>query len=353
MKLSALYDKYDGFRNPTFTLCVNNQSLNVGSGVKLESMECRLTTLREAGTLTLSAELEVGTDGAKTWLKAIQLGAVCTLSLGYAGTEQKVFSGFVYDAYWDDPLGDTRMMLEMTCLDVRGQLMLASCPDAGAARTLSQLVTKLLGQPCCTRMASAQIKAIPKEWDLPFQRTGPTDFKVLCSVADFLCFEFYAHADIVYFGPARESSETVVTFDGPNGLMRLRRHRSLAGQCAGVAVSGADDKGERIYAREARKADSGFGVGQIKSALALDLSKAEPAVQTMAQAQYLAKARMKEHQRRSSMLLGQGTGIPDLRPGRYVQATGLSEQVNGSFYIQTVIHTIDETGFETRFEAEE
>lgn len=353
MKFSALYTKYGGFYNPTWTLKVNKMRLNVGEGVELETLECRLTTLREAGALTLRAELDANTDIAKTWLDAIQLGAVCTLSLGYAGTEETVFSGFVYEAVWDSPLRCPWMKVEMTCMDVRGQLMLSSCSDAGAARTLSQLVSKLLGQSCCTRMANAQVKAIPKDWDLPFQRTGPTDFEILCSAADFLCFEFYAYADTVYFGPARNSSETAVTFDGSNGLMRLRRRRSLAGQCAGVAVSGADDKGERIYAREARTADSGFGIGQIKSALALDLFEADPTVRTMAQAQYLAKERMKERQRRSSMLLGQCTGIPELRPGRFVQVTGLNEQVNGSYYLQTVTHTIDETGFETSFEAEE
>ena len=242
MKFSALYTKYGGFYNPTWTLKVNKIRLNVGEGVELETLECRLTTLREAGALTLRAELDANTDIAKTWLDAIQLGAVCTLSLGYAGTEKTVFSGFVYEAVWDSPLWCPWMKLEMTCMDVRGQLMLSSCSDAGAARTLSQLVSKLLGQSCCTRMASAQVKAIPKDWDLPFQRTGPTDFEILCSAADFLCFEFYAYADTVYFGPARDSSETAVTFDGSNGLMRLRRRRSLAGQCAGVAVSGADDK---------------------------------------------------------------------------------------------------------------
>lgn len=353
MKFIALYTKYGGFYNPTWTLTVNHKRLNIGEGVELENMECRLTTLREAGTLTLRAELDTSTDGAKTWLESIQLGAVCTLSLGYARTEETVFSGFVYDAVWDSPLRCPWMKLEMTCMDVRGQLMLSSCSDAGAARTLSQLVSSLLGQSCCTRMASAQIKPIPADWDLPFQRTGPTDFEILCSAADFLCFAFYAYADTVYFGPARDSSETAVTFDSSNGLMRLQRRRSLAGQCAGVAVSGADDKGERIYARAARAADSSFGSGQIKSALALDLFEAEPAVRTMAQAQYLAKERMKERQRHSSMLLGQCTGIPELRPGCFIQVTDLSEQVNGTYYLQTVTHTIDETGFETSFEAEE
>ena len=353
MKFSGLYETYEGFRTPSFTLTINGSQMDVGEGVELQSLECRLTTLREAGTLTLSAELNHNTDLGSTWLSAVQLGAVCTLALGYVGTEKAVFSGFVYDVLWGAPLDGAKLTLEMTCMDVRGQLMLSACADAGAARTLSQLVSALLSQSCCTRMASAQVKSIPEDWDLPFQRTGQTDFEILCKAADFLCYEFYAFGESVYFGPARDSSQTAVTFDGPNGLMCLRRRRTLAGQCAAVAVGGADDNGERIYARQARAADSGFGVGQIKHALALDIFQAEPAVKTMAQAQYLAQARMQQRQSRGSMLLGQCTGLPDLRPGRFVQVSDLSQPVNGSYYVQTVVHTLDESGFETSFEAEE
>lgn len=353
MKFSSLYETYGGCRKPTFTLKINSAQLDVGEGAEIHTMECRLTTLREAGSLFVSAELDTASDLGGMWLSAIQLGAVCTLSLGYLTQQELVFSGFVYDVTWDAPLENGTMLLEMTCLDLRGQLMLSSCADAGSARTLSQLISTLLQQTCCTRMGSTTIGAVPQDWDLPFQRTGATDFDILCKAADFLCFEFYAFADTAYFGPARPSNDTAVTFEGVNGLIRLRRRRSLAGQCAAVAVSGSDDKGERLYAREARTSDSGFGVGQIKSALALDLHQSEPAVRTMAQATYLAQARMQDRQRRSGMLLGQCIGIPNLRPGRFVEVTDLGDQVNGTYYIQTVVHTIDETGFETSFEAED
>lgn len=352
MKFSELYETYGAFRTPTFTLKVGGTRLNVGEGARLRSMECRLTTLREAGSISLHAELEPDTELGGSWLTAIQLGAVCTLSLGYLGRERPVFSGFVYEAAWSAPLNGTVCEVDMTCLDVRGQLMLSSCTDAGAARTLSQLISSLLRQSCCARMSSVTIDAVPQDWDLPFQRTGATDFEILCTAADFLCYEFYAFADDAYFGPARPSSETAVSFHGTNGLIRLQRRRSLAGQCAAVAVSGSDDKGERLYARQARRADSGFGVAQIKSALALDLHQAEPAVRTMAQAAYLAKARMEDRQRRSGLLLGQCTGLPDLRPGRFVEVAEVSRQVNGTYYLQTVTHIINETGFETEFEAE-
>lgn len=354
MKYSGLHEKYGGFRRPTFSPKVNGQKLNVGDGAKVESLECRLTTRRQAGSIFLLAELTPGKELANTWLSAIQLGAVCTLALGYQETEEDVFSGFVYDVIWDDPLDTGTQQVEMICLDVRGQLMLSALSDAGATRSLSQLVKAVLKQSPCTRMASnVSIGKIPSDWDLPFQRTGPTDFEILCSAADFLCYEFYAFANTVYFGPARDSSEVAVEFDAANGLMRLRHRKTLAAQCAAVAVSGTDDNGQRLYAREARSTDQGYGIGQIKAALGQDVHRAEPAIRTMAQANYLAQARMQMRQHQAGLLIGQGTGIPELRPGRFVKASGLSDQVNGSYYIVDVIHTIDETGFETYFEAEE
>ena len=144
-----------------------------------------------------------------------------------------------------------------------------------------------------------------------------------------------------------------VEFDAANGLMRLRHRKTLAAQCAAVAVSGTDDNGQRLYAREARSSDQGYGIGQIKAALGQDVHQAEPAIRTMVQANYLAQARMQMRQHQAGLLIGQAAGIPELRPGRFVKASGLSDQVNGSYYIVDVIHTIDETGFETYFEAEE
>ena len=75
--------------------------------------------------------------------------------------------------------------------------------------------------------------------------------------------------------------------------------RTLAGQCAAVAVGGTDDSGERLYSRQARKKDSGFGTGKMSSALSGDFYQPEPFVRTMAQAQYLSKARMEWRQRQS------------------------------------------------------
>ena len=232
--------------------------------------------------------------------------------------------------------------------------MLSANADAGRTRTLSQLVQAMLSQSCCTKLASTRtIGSFPQDWNLPALRLGLSDYDVLCQIAAFLCYEFYAWADTLYFGPPRPNSSPVFTFDGGTGLIQLERRRTLAGQCAAVAVSGTDDQGRRIYARQARKKDSGFAAKQMSQALSNDLYQPEPAVYTMAQAQYLAKARMQERQHQAGGISGRCLGTPELRPGRFLDISGLSSAVNGTYYIHTVRHTLDVNGFKTDFEGEE
>lgn len=354
MKFSQLYDQYGAMLHPTYCLKVDNAKLELGEDICLRTIECELTSRRRAGVLRIEAVLTVGGAQSGAWLDAFQLGAVCSLALGYDGENKDVFVGRVYELDWEDPLDGVRYELQAVCLDVRGQLMLSSCADAGGVRTVSQMVNAILGQKSCKQLAKNQtVKSVPEDWDCPGQRMGETDYDVLCRTADFLGFELSVFADSLYFGPPKPESTPTVEFDSPNGLMQLRRRRTLAGQCAAVAVSGADDKGERLYARQARKTDSGFGVGKMAQTLDRDLNQPVPSMRTMAQAQYLAQARMEERERGSGALLGQGTGLPELRPGRFVKVSGLSKPLNGSYYVRTVRHTLDETGFETNFEAED
>ena len=354
MKFSALYQTCGAMREPGYTLKAGGKALEIGDDARLLRVECELTCARQAGMLTLEAALNPEQEHGAAWLDAFQPGVVCSLSLGYGSSMTEVFCGFLYDVLWSDPLDGPDMIMEAVCLDVRGRLMLTSHADAGSRRVFSQLINDILGQDCCTDLASRQtIDPPPEDWNLPALRPGSSDYHILCTAADFLCYEFYAFADELHFGKPRPETSAVLTFDGPNGLMSLKRRRTLAGQCAAVAVSGTDDTGERIYSRQTREADSGFGTDKMGGILSGDLHQPEPFVRTMAQAQYLSKARMERRQRQSGGLIGRGVGLPELRPGRFVEVTDLSKALNGSYYVHTVRHILDETGFETWFEAED
>lgn len=354
MDFSALYNKYDRMAAPAYTLTVGNTALPVGNDAKLLRAVCELTCRQEAGYLQIEAVMDPEGANGSQWLDALQVGAACSFSLGYGSEKTEVFCGFLYEVHWEDPLTQGPLGVEAVFLDVRGRLMTSSCADAGKARTLSQMIETVLGQSCCTKLAtSRKIQKPPTDWDLPVQRAGISDYELLCQAASFLCYEFYAYADTLYFGPSRPDSSPVVTFCEATGLLRLRRRCTLEHQCAAVSVSGTDDTGERISVRQARNQDSGFGADQISAALTNDLHQPEPTVRTMAQAQYLAKARMDQLQHQAGGIAGGCLGAPELRPGRFIQISGLSDVVNGSYYVHTVRHTLDADGYKTEWEAED
>lgn len=354
MKFSALSEQYDGMRTPGYILKIEGTEITAGDDAHLVNLVCELNSRREAGFLYLEMAFDPSGENGSQWLTSFQLGSTCTLSLGYGKNQTQVFSGILYDINWEDPLDSDVMTIEAVCLDALGCLMLSSSADAGAARTMSQMITDILGQAGCSTLApTTKIGDFPADWDLPAQRTHTTDYAVVRRTAEFFCYEFYAYADELNFGPPRTETSACVSFENDDGLMEMKRSRTLKNQCAAIAVSGTDDAGEQIYAREARLADSGFGSDKMGSALSGDLYQPELFVRTMAQATYLAKARIDERQRKAGGLTGRSVGLPDIRPGRFVEVSGLSEPVNGSYYITFVQHTLNESGFETYFEAED
>lgn len=354
MNFSALHTQYGGMTAPAYQLRVGGKVLPLGDDVRLLQAECVLTCRAEAGTLEVQAVLDPRGSNGSVWLQALVPGATGSFSLGYGSALTEVFRGFVLECRWEDPLTQGALTVDAVFLDVRGRLMLRSHADAGSARTLGQMVQAILTQDCCASLAPKTKITVPSEdWNLPSRRLGETDYEVVCRAAAFLCYEFYAWADELYFGPPRTKTQAVVTFAGAVGLLQLQRFRTLADQCAAVTVTGADQKGQRLQARSARRRDSGFGTGQISGALGGDLVQPERAVHTMAQAQALAKARMAWRQNRSGGAEGRCLGAPELRPGRFVAVSGLNEAVNGSYYLHTVRHLLDTNGYETHWEAEE
>lgn len=349
MKFSELAQTYGAMRVPSFSLSVGGSTLATGPGARLLRAECTLTARMGAGSLVVEVRLDPEGDAGGSWLDALQPGAEGTFSLGWEGSDTQVFSGPLWEAAWDDPLDGGAMNVEAVFLDVKGKLALTSQADAGAERSLSQMVNTILD----ASGATVTTGEIPKDWDLPVRRRGDNCRDVLQKTAEFLCWEFYDCGGELYFGPPRPERDAILEYDGPDGLTSLRRWRTLAGQCGGVAVSGTDDGGERLWSKTDRTADSGFGTDKMGSVLNGFLHTPEPAARTMAQAQYLSRARMEAVQRRSAGVSGRGAGVPELRPGRFIKLSGLSEAANGTYYVHTVRHILDESGFETSFEAEE
>lgn len=353
MKFSALYKTYKAMAAPKWGLTVGETKLTGGDGAALLRADCLLTCRQEAGSLILECQVDPEQKDGKSWLDAMQPGAACSFSLGYEDSLTEVFSGYLSDMAWDVPLDRGAMDLEAVFLDARGKLMNTSYVDAGTARTLSQIVSGVLnGKECKGLASSVTIKDVPDDWDLASVRRGQSDYETVCAAASLLSYEFYACAKELYFGPPRPEKNPVLEFDGPDGLRRIQRRRSLAGQWGTLEVSGADDTGARISFQKLRSTDNGYGSAKLSGALTGKRCVPAPGARTMAQVQYLANARMQERERQGGGLWGWSVGLPQIRPGRFLKTENIHSAVDGTWYVHTVRHTLDDIGFETYFETE-
>ncbi len=349
MKFSELSETYHPMRRPSFSLTVGGETLDTGPGARLIRAQCDLTTGPAAGMLEVVGRVDPEGETGKQWLRALQVGAKGSFSLGWNGTDAQVFSGLLYEVSWSDPLAGGGMEVEAVFLDAKGTLALTSVTELAGERKLSALI----GAALDASGASVTQGTVPADWDLPVCRWGPTCRDVLDEAARLLCWEFYDFCGKLYFGPPRPERESILEYDGPAGLYVLRRFKTLAGQWGAVAVAGGDDGGERLWSKTERPADSGFGTAGISAALGGVLYTPEGAVRTMAQAQYLSQARMEDVRRNRGGVTGRGVGLPLLRPGRFVTFSALSEALNGTYYLRCVRHILNDEGFETGFEAEE
>ncbi len=335
-------------RTPSFSLAVAGRTLPTGPGARLLRSESVSTSRMEAGMLTVQARIDPEGAEGKDWLAALQVGAQGTLSLGWEEDNTEVFSGLLYEVTWSDPLSRGGMEVEAVFLDAKGKLALTTLPDMGGGKTLSQLIRSALD----AAGAEGSVGSVPEDWDKPVRLWGKNCRAILQRAAELLCWEFYDWQGTLYLGPPRPESDPILEYDGPEGLADLHRWKTLAGQWSKVAVAGADDAGERIWSETDRGADSGYGTDKLAGALGA-CHMPEPAVSTMAQAQYLSKARMEAVKGHSGGVRGRSLGVPQLRPGRFVKLGGLWDGSDGTYYIHTVRHVLDEDGFETTFEGEE
>jgi phage protein D len=69
------------------------------------------------------------------------------------------------------------------------------------------------------------------------------------------------------------------------------------------------------------------------------------------EAKRLAQAILKDRHKEMVKASGATVGLPDLRAGRKVQIEGLGARFNGTYFVTDTVHTLNDSGYVTRFNA--
>jgi len=164
----------------------------------------------------------------------------------------------------------------------------------------------------------------------------------------------------LYFGPSEANHPGLrpLTFELKWGvsLIDFKPTLTTANQVKTVVVQGTDRSTKKPITGKASLDEPRFGLNRdliklLEASDARDERVVDRPVATQQEADELARAILRE--RSKDILKANGTcvGLPELRAGQRIKIGGLGARFSGEYFVTDTVHTINDSGYITRFGA--
>ncbi len=189
-----------------------------------------------------------------------------------------------------------------------------------------------------------------------------SDFEfIVKKLAHEISFEAFVQVQDFIFRPrANDEQEVITTMEWGGGLVSFTPKVNTAQQVSSVEVRGWDPAIQEAIIGTAQGGDEqGREGGASSGAELVTASEGEQVlnvwkpVSTQKEADDLAKSILNRTAERLVTGNGVSIGIPDILPGKNISLVGLGELFSTTYYIQKCTHTIDGSGYKTKFSVKE
>jgi len=172
---------------------------------------------------------------------------------------------------------------------------------------------------------------------------------------------FYVRGDQLHFAPSRKKETAKVQLHWGGGLSSFSPTANIARQITAVEVCGTSAETGKAFVGRAERGDESdsensreSGSGRIAKALGRSpVMRIRAAVRNEDEAKARARAILEE--RGQDLVTGDGecVGLPDIVPDMNVEILQVGRAFSKSYYVTEATHTIDSSGYRTRFQVEE
>ena len=370
MDLVALSDKYGAFYVPAFTVLVDDRDLMRQHFVAVSQVEADLVlggTARFSFTVVNAYSFKdhsFGKVSGRPLLDLLGFGAAVEIRMGYgdAKGQQRIMRGMITEVSTSFPdAGDPE--LTISGYDNAFPLTLGKSSDAWPNTLDSIVVQEIVGR----HNLKAAIEITPQP-QAQIEQNQESDFEFIKKLADRSHYEVYVddsgEQSVLRFGRPNDRGSKVVSLAWGAGLLSFKPVANLAGQVSAVEVCGWDSKRQKQIIGRAGAGDlSGKkgrerGPGDLFGGVVRD-SRKDPVMRirqpvfSQAEADTRAKAALNEVSKQFLTGDAESIGLPEIRPDRNIELTGLGAPFSRTYYIQRATHKIDSSGYRTRFQIKE
>lgn len=363
-----LKKKYGEFAYPRVTLSIGGKEFKENKAkLVLSDVTVDLSVGFEASVLTFSVynvydplSHTYQTDKFKNY---VMLGSRAEISMGYGDALEKIFVGFISQVRFVSQRGVAHHV-EVTAMDVKGLMMSNSfarqMSSGNYGDAVKEIFEKSLYQKIRTEgiFTGTRIKDTPDKKEKGEQKDSPytvemvceSDYEFVVKAAKRFNYEFFVDTGTVHFRRAKETPEEC--------LMELSCQEGMSYYDIAYDITGLVKKME-VRGMDVSKGQMFSGIQQVSNKISLGsrakslIGKTEKividgGVFSKDQAKYRGESLMEEISYRFGSLECECVGLPELKPGHFVDIKDLGEGCDNRFYITNTRHVLtDEEGYKT------
>ncbi len=295
--------------------------------------------------------------------KQLTLGNALQIRMGYLGTMETVFLGFIagISLAFDMTGVDSLPHVEVTAMDIKGLMMSGSYAQQCKAEYYSAAVEEVLARTSYTKLKQAgaylSVK-VDKTPDAPKQGGGQketaykvelvseSDYEFVVKAAKKFNFEFFVDRGEVLFREAKKDKKTLMTLSAGEGISRLHVEYSITGLIGEIEARAMDaGKAELIMAKDKFPGtEEKLGEGSTTKGIVAGGSKVyiDPTIETKEQAEVRVASLREKMAYQLGSLEALCVGIPELMPGRFFNLEKSGKLVDNQFYLYKVEHSYDD-----------
>ncbi len=322
--------KYNNFVVPSYEIIINGTSLTKEMLI-INSIRVELSIKDVAGMaeIIISDCYDYENNGFKSAIKSkLKLGSKIQVLLGYSGTNQKIFSGYIEAINYE--FGETKN-ITLVCMDGIHILMQNySIEQKGTEKGLSALVKELLDKQS-GYISESEVDNISATGMQVAQNMSDYDF--IRKIANENGFEFFIVAGKAYFRTAKKKKDPITTVSlGENVIYFSReiKYRNVK-----INVMGKDDKNKKTIKGTATGKTN---VSNIQSAFVSDKTIYGVNINTEDKASKRAKVEVNNYLENAYSAKLICIGIPELIQGRYILLDNFDSDLDKKYYIRKVKH---------------
>lgn len=345
---NELAKKYNEFRGRSFQILIDgNDILKDGIVVSRVVVNTTIDSTADVFYFDIVNAYNL-VNGELDWLdKYFTPGKYIEIKMGYAEQIESVFYGVItsIEVY----IRSEESIVTIKGMDCSFLMMRGVYSNTWNEMKYSDVVQAISGK----YGMGVEIDSTSEKM-MTITQDNESDFLFLKRLASLNNFDFFIVGKKIYFRKALKDKKSVVTLTIGKNLHRFNIDIDILSQVSQVVVRGWDGLENKVIEGKSSTIEKlgknpKTGLDIMKSLGKNYVEYVHTNVDSVEEANVLAAA---IHNRYAMELIkgeGETVGIPELRAGRYIELAGVGKKLSQLYYLTSVTHTIDDSGYLTTF----